>query len=545
VKFYVPRPNKICRDPRKEEKQLKKKLLLIPLAFILVISLVAVGCPGEKGPEAGSVLRVSMPSFSYETFDPIQGESFFGWSIYDPLLTWDENFEFCGAIAKTWDISEDGLTWTFHIRDDVTFHNGDPLTSADVEFSIAHWQDPETTNPWSPYLSYNFDSMSCPDDYTFIYKSVKPELALAIIFTDVRILPKNYIEANGIEYFREHPIGSGSWKYIDGSFVSGEKVEFEANTEHWLNVPHFEKLIQYVVPEESTQIAMLKRDEVDIISGISLDRIVELRDEGYRLQSPAYPDGVMLCMPGTWMPEAGPTHDINVRHALAYAIDYEELCETFFQGFAEPGGRWFSYPGVWGWDDSWQPEVYDLAMAQSLLADAGYPDAFDDPVIDIYVQVGTGYTPDLMQVLQGYWTAAGIQTEIHLIDAFEYLGLMFMGAVDPAGDNIGSILPWAFYISWPNNVYHSYNMYCPGGVHATSNDARAAELYDRAVSQTDPALMEQYWKEFSTYVHDELFINFGVCLVWTPMVLGDKVGDFGYGAWISIADAYAGIERAP
>ena len=519
-----------------------KKLLLIPLVIIMIAGMCFTGACGEEKPEAGSVLRVSLPSFSYETFDPIIGESFFGWSIYDPLLTWDENFEICGAVAETWTISEDGTTWTFNIRDDITFHNGDPLTSADVMFSVAHWQDPESTNPWSPYLSYNFDTMYCPDDYTFVYKSVEPELALAIIFTDVRILPKNYIETNGLDYFREHPVGSGPWKYIDGSFVSGEKIEMVANLEHWRTVPHFEKLIQYVIPEEATQVAMLKRGEVDIITGITLDRIVELRDEGYRLQDPAYPDGVMICMPGTWMPEAGPTHDIGVRRALAYAIDYEELCETFFQGFAEPGGRWFSYPGVWGWDDSWEPEVYDLAQAQSLLADAGYPEDFDDPVIDIYVQIGTGYTPDLMQVLQGYWTAAGIQTEIHIVDAFEYLGLFFFGATDPAGNNIGAIIPWAFYISWPNNVYHSYNMYVPGGVHATSNDQHAAELYDRAVSQTDPALMEQYWTEFQTYVHDELFINFGVCLVWTPIVLGDNVGEFGYGEWISMADAYCDIK---
>jgi peptide/nickel transport system substrate-binding protein len=480
-----------------------------------------------------------MPSFSYETFDPIVGESFFGWSMYDPLLTWDENFEICGGIAESWDMSSDANTWTFHIRQGVKFHNGDPLTSADVMFSVAHWQDPSSTNPWSPYLSYNFDSMSCPDDYTFVYKTKKPELAMAIIFTDVRILPKKYIEENGLEYFRKNPIGSGPWKFV--SFTSGESCIMDANTEHWRTVPHYSRLVQLVVPEESTQVAMLKRGEVDIITGITLDTVCELRDDGFRLVPPPYPDGVMLCMPGTWLPEAGPTHDIRVRHALAYAINYQELCDTFFRGFAVPGGRWFSYPGVWGWDDSWQPEQYDLAKAKSLLAEAGYPDAFEDPIIDIYVQIGTGYTPDLMQVLQGYWTAAGIQTEIHMVDPFEYLGLFFFGATDPAGDNIGAIIPWAFYISWPNNVYHSYNMYCPGGVHATSNDQHAGELYDRAVSQTDPDLMEQYWKEFQTYVHDELFINFGVCLVYPPMVVGPEVGDFGYGQWISIADAYADI----
>lgn len=517
-----------------------KKLLLVPLTIIL-IAWLCLGAACKKGPEAGSILRVSMPFFVSESFDPIRGlGSWFGWSIYDRLLVWDENFEICGEIAESWTVSDDGLTWTFEIRDDVTFHNGDPLTSADVMFSVEHMQDPDSLNPWSPYLSYNFDTMYCPDDDTFVYKTVEPELTLGIAFTAVPILPKDYIETKGWDYFCEHPIGSGPWIYVDGSFVSGERIEFKANTQHWRNIPHFEKCIQYVVPEESTQIAMLKRGEVDIVSYISLDQIVELRDEGWRLQPFASPTGITLSFPGTWLTD-GPTSDIRIRRALAYAINYQELCDTFFQGFAEPGGRWFMYSGSWGWDGDWEPEQYDLAMARSLLEDAGYPDAFDEPVIDVYVMVEMAWTNDVMQILQGYWAEAGIQTDIHLVGSYEFFGLFLMGATDPEGDNIGAIIPWLFDISEPNSVYASHNLYCPGGIHSTSNDAQALELYTKAIRETDPDLCEQYWTEFQAYVHDELFINFGVCLVWNQFVLGPEVGDFGYGAWVYLPYACADI----
>jgi peptide/nickel transport system substrate-binding protein len=517
-----------------------KKLLLIPLAIILVAGM-CLGTACEKGPEPGSVLRVSMPNFAYETFDFIQGESFFGWSLYDPIVTWNEDLDFVPAIAESWEVSDDGLTWTFHIREGVKFHNGDPLTSADVMFSVEHFQSPESTNPWSYYLNYNYDSQWCPDEYTYCYKTVEPELPLIMLFASTRVLPKNYIEENGIEYFREHPIGSGPWKFV--SFTSGDNCVMEANTEHWRTVPHFEKLIQYVVPEEATQIAMLKRGEVDIITGISLDRAVELEEEGWRLQPAAVPIGSNVIMPGTWMTD-GPTSDIRVRRALAYAIDYEEICETLFHGYAEPGGRFFHYPGMFGWDDSWQPEQYDLAMAQSLLEEAGYPDAFDDPVIHIYIQVATPPTPELFQVLQGYWTAAGIQTDITMVDAFEMLGMFFVPHFDdPTFPNIGAIIPWVYTDSWPTNVYHSKNMYCPGGMHTTSNDDHALELYMKAVHETDPDLCEQYYREFSAYVHDELFINFGICLIWDQMVVGEHVGDFGWGKWMTIYDAYADIGR--
>lgn len=539
---------------------MKKRVLLVPLALILALSLVAIGCPGEPTTtpptttappttapptteppptEPYGTLRVSMPSFSYETFDYIQGESFFGWSLYDPIVTWDGNLDFVPAIAEDWTISEDGLTWTFDIRDDVYFHNGDKLTSADVMFSVGHMQDPESTNPWSPYLSYNFDSHYCPDEYTYVYKTVEPELPLTMCFASTRVLPKNYIEENGIEYFREHPVGSGPWKFV--SFTSGESCIMEANTDHWRTVPHFERLVQLVVPEEATQVAMLKRGEVDIITGITLDKSVELGEEGWRLQQAAVPTGSNVIMPGTWMTD-GPTSDIRVRRALAYSINRQEISDTFFHGLAEPGGRFFHYLGMYGWDPAWEPEPYDPELAASLLEDAGYPEAFDNPVIDIYIQTGSGYTPDLFQILQGYWTEAGIQTEIHMVDVFEFLGMFFVPHFDePEAPSIGAIVPWVYTNSWPTNVYHSKNMYCPGGVHTTSNDEHAMELYTKAMRETDYELGEQYYREFSAYVHDELFINFGICLIWDQMVVGPEIGQFGWGEWMTIYDAYADI----
>jgi len=475
--------------------------------------------------------------------DAIEGESFFGGAFADPLIIWDENFDFAPSIAESWEISEDGLSWTFHIRKGVKFHNGDPLTSADVYFSVNHFQSPDSWNPWSPYLSYNLNTMYCPDDYTFVYKTNKPEHPLAICFSDVVIYPKNLIETNGWDAWKEHPIASGPWKFVE--FVSGDHITMEANTEHWGHVPAWETLIQYVVPEEATQIAMLKRGEVDVITGVSLDRSLDLQEEGYTLvQNPA-PTGIMICMPGTWFETAGPTGDERVRHAMAYSINHQELCDTFFHGLAEPGGRWFMHPGSWGWDPSWQPEPYDFDLAVSLLAEAGYPDAFDDPVIPIWVQVGSGWTPDLMQVLQGYWAEAGIQTQINMVDPMEWAGMFFVPHYDePDFGNVGAIFPWVFPDSWPSNVYHSYNMYC-GGVHTVGNDPKSVELYERAVNEPDANLCEQYWSDFMSYVQDETFVTFGVALVYAPLaIVGPEVGEWTYGQWITLAHSFSGIQHA-
>jgi len=466
------------------------------------------------------------------------GESFFGWQMYDPIVTWDEEGNWVGGLAESWTLSPDGKTWTFKVRKGVKFHNGDPVTSADLMFSVQHMQDPTSWNPWSPYLSYNFDSMSCPDADTFVYKMKEPEPTLLMCFAATRVLPFEYIDLRGIEYFREHPVGSGPWKFV--SFTSGKECVMEANTEHWRVVPHFQKFIQYVVPEEATQVAMLKRGEVDVITGITHDTAAKLEAEGWRVERGAVPTSSILNFPGTWMTD-GPMGDIRVRQALAYAINYQELCDTFFHGFARPGGRFFMDERVWGWGKDWQPETYDLAKAKSLLADAGYPGKFKNPVITIYVQVGSGYTPDFMQVLQGYWTAAGIQTKIEMRDAWDWAGMFFVPHFDdPKAPNVGAIFPWVFPNFYASNVYHSKNMYTPGGVHTTSNDPKALELYTKAIRELDPVKAEQYWTDFQAYCHDVMFINFGICLIYDPMVMGPDVGEFGWGTWL-MGEAYADL----
>jgi len=512
-----------------------KKLFIVSLIVLIVVGFAFHSYAKPKG-----TLRVSMTTFAYETFDPIVGESFFGWQMYDPIVTWDKEGNFIGGLAKSWKLSPDGKTWTFKVRKGVKFHNGDPVTSADLMFSVKHMQDPKSWNPWSPYLRYNCESMSCPDDYTFVYKTNKPEPTLIMCFAATRVLPKKYIEKNGLEHFRKNPIGSGPWKLV--SFTSGDNCVMEANTKHWRIVPHFEKLIQYVVPEESTQIAMLKRGEVDIITGISLDQVVKLRDEGWRIRADDTPTGVVLNFPGTFVTD-GPMGDKRIRQALAYSINYQELCDTFFRGFAKPGGRFFMYNRVWGWDPNWKPEPYDPEKAKALLKEAGYPGKFKTPVITIYVQVGTGWTPDLMQVIQGYWAEAGIQTKIELREAMEWGGLFFVRNTKPDAPNVGAIFPWAWPNFYASNVYHSYNMYCPGGVHSTSDDQHALELYTKAIRELDPVKAEQYWTDFQNYCHDEMFINFGVCLVYNQLVLGPKVGEFGWGTWLSPYEAYADLKH--
>ncbi len=474
--------------------------------------------------------------WGYESMDPIVYESFWGWAMYDSLLTFDPKGNIVGSVAESYKLSPDGKTWTFKIRKGMKFHNGEPVTSADVAFSVVRFSSKESTNPWSPYLRNNFESVETPDTYTFVYHSAKPEPALAVPFAWTRILPKNYIEKEGIENFRKRPIGSGPWKFV--KFVSKTSMEMEANTQHWRQVPAFEKCIDQLVPEESTRIAMLKRGDVDIAVNLSYDRIVEMKKAGFGLQPAGLPTLANINFTGTFMTQ-GPTSDKRVRQAMSYAINRQELCDTFYKGLAKPGGRWFMDEYTWGWDPSWKPDPYDPNKVKALLKEAGYPAKFKDPVINIFCQQGV--QADLMQALAGYWDAAGIQTKINIIDAMTYGGYIFVRAKDASVPMVGGIWPWIFP-GFFNNVYHSANMYKSTGVHTTANDPKADAMYDKAVAELDPAKAKKLWTEFQSYGYD-MWVTVGIIRVPTYLVVGPKVGQFTSNAHLSLWDALASIQH--
>ncbi len=511
-----------------------KKLVLVYLSVLLAFILSPAGF--AKAAPSGT-LRIAQADFSYESMDPIVFESFWGWAMYDPLCTYDSQGNVIGAVAESWTLSPDGKTWTFKIRKGMKFHNGDPVTSADVAFSVTRFASKESTNPWSSYLRINFNSVETPDDYTFIYKSNRPEPQLIVPFAWTRILPKNYIEKNGVEYFRKHPVGSGPYKFV--KHVPETSMEFEANTEHWRIVPAFEKVIELQYPEEATRIALLKRGEVDLIGNLSYDRIVELRNEGYALQSFGLPTLANISFPGTWMTDR-PTKDIRVRKAMSYAINRQEICDTFFKGLAKPGGMWFMDEHTWGWDPSWKADPYDPEKALALLKEAGYPKNFKETTILLY-HAPTGITPDLMQILQGYWAEVGVRVDIKVVDNVELGGLIFVRQKDASSPIVGGIWPWVFGGAF-NNVYHSANMFTSKGVHTTGNDPKADELYARATNELDPAKAKQYWTEFMAYAND-MYVNVGLVKVPNYWIMGPKVGKVTDKAFLSIWDAYANIQH--
>ena len=210
---------------------------------------------------------------------------------------------------------------------------------------------------------------------------------------------------------------------------------------------------------------------------------------------------------------------------MSYSVNRQEMCSTFYKGLAVPGSRWFIDPTGWGWDPSWQPDPYDLAKAKSLLDRRQLPGRLCRPGnSDLYAQ--TGAQADFIQLLKGYWDAAGIQTKINIVDCVTYAGMFFTGSRAPTAKNVGAIIPWV-YPTYANSVYHSANMYTPTGVHGTGgpNDTKAQDLYNKVVSDLDPAQARTDFTAFQNYVYT-MWVNVGMLEMPTYMAVGPNLGKF-------------------
>ena len=552
-----------------------KKLILLPLVVILAVALVLGSCgepeetttvpppttttagpPPTTGPTTGpppattttappsptttapyGTLRVALEDFAEETFDPNNNVATWAGAMYDDYVDWDAQGNPVGRAAESWTISEDGTTWTFKVREGMKFHNGDPVTAEDFRWSVNYMMDPSTTNPWSPRVAANFRSSTVPDDYTYIHRTNTPELTLIASFADMPVLPSKYIEEVGWDAFAENPVGSGPWKVVE--LIPETSIEFEANLDYWDGAPYFEKLMIYQVPEEATAVAMLKRDEVDLIY-VSMDRTVELRDEGYGLQEIGLPRIGIYAFQGTWMTD-GPTRDIRVRQAMSYAINRQEVCDTFLHGLGKNSGCfWFMTNVTFGWDPAWsEPDPYDPELAKQLLQEAGYPDAFATPTIHVYTR---GMWAEETLILEGYWEAVGLDVEVQIVEDGKFFDLMFARADSPDDECVGQIWPWIFPTVF-QNVYHSSNMFTSLGVHTTANDPEMDVLYNQVLAETDIERQEQLWTEFMEKGND-MWIVTGMWEEPFYWVKSKHLGEWTKHCHLFITDALDGASYA-
>lgn len=396
--------------------------------FILVVvfALLMIGAAScRRGTRDAFVIALGD---NIRTIDPIGSPTVDAAServrtlIFNSLVKKDEKFDYTGELASNILRSDDGLTFTFTLRDGVKFHDGRVLSSADVKYTL----DLVFSSNFAKSASFvegtgenkrsYIKSVDAPDAQTIVVTLTKPWVGLLSNLVPIAIIPKDSYDSQ-----KTHPLGSGPFKFI--SYDNTQQVcDVEAFSEYWEGAPKLQKVRVRVISDMNALQSELQSGRVDISplpTSLSPDAVKRLEQDP-NLQVKAFPgSNVFLLTLNTSSP---PLDNVKVRQAIAHSIDRESIIKSLLLGFAKighsiiPAESWAYTPGT--------TYSYDPAKAKQLLNEAGFPDPdgdgpkmrFQKPVV--YKVSGSSIAGrQYAGVIQNYLKEVGIPVEIQSPEA--------------------------------------------------------------------------------------------------------------------------------
>ncbi|CCX38176.1 bacterial extracellular solute-binding protein family 5 [Clostridium sp. CAG:1013] len=333
-------------------------------------------------------------------------------NVFEGLCLYDENGEIIPGLAESWDISEDGLTYTFHLRDDVTFHNGKAFTSADVVYTYNNLAGMGGEKAVSSKFE-NVESFEAPDDYTFVIKLKEPSAGF-LSLNIIAILPEGYEDQSTA------PVGTGPYKFVE--YTPSQRVVLEKNDEYYdeERAGKIDRVEFYIMTDSAAVVSALQSGTLDIAS-INADDASVLEGQFDIYNSPQ--NMVQIFAMNN---SVEPFNDVRVRQAINYAIDKDQIINTVFGGYATKLYTNFSpVMGVYYNEELEGSYDTDLEKAKELLKEAGYENGFD---FTITVPANYQAHIDTAQIISQQLQQIGITANIETIEWATWLEDVYTNA---------------------------------------------------------------------------------------------------------------------
>jgi len=327
-------------------------------------------------------------------------------NLYECLVQVGKDGGFHPQLAESWEVSENGLVWTFRLREGVVFHDGTPCDAGAVRESFRRAMSPDSLNPHPEYFA-DIAAVEAVDTHTVRFRLVRPvPYFLAVLAqADSAIVP---VKPRTGKPLGEYPVGTGPFRF--GEWRPGDRIVLERNPNYYLpGIPRLERATFRFIPDDAARVLALRAGDVDVAVDVPPQLAVELQGD---------PDFTVVSGPMNLVQILAinnarqPFDRLKVRQAIAHAIDRKKIIELVSLGFGTPIGSHLT-PGMPYYVDLTDLYPYDPERARELLAEAGFPHGFETTMTlpsnyEFHVRTG--------ELIAAQLAAVGIEVKIQLVD---------------------------------------------------------------------------------------------------------------------------------
>ena len=401
------------------------------------------------------------------------------------------------GLATSWDISPDGLSYTFHLRQGVKFHDGTEFNAEAVDYNIRRMWDksaPQYNARAAGNTTFVWQHLSAVD----VVDPATVKLTLDQPFSPLlRLMAQGGSGSTGIisptalkqygDAIADHPVGTGPFKFEER--IRGERVSMVRNDDYWGGAPKLDRVVFKPIPDASARVASIRSGETDIIAVPTPDSVSGLQSDGFKM--------VDATPPHVWFFSANmneePMKNLKVRQAISYAIDRKSLATDILKDTALPAYQ-VQAPANTGYLQSAEPEYpYNPEKAKQLLAEAGYANGFTTTIETSVDGSGQMIPVPMAEFIKQNLAKVGITVNIKTSEWISYIS-HFNAGLEP-GVSMAQ-MSWGMSTPYWLSIETNSSLIAPNGPNAGYYQNPDLEgVIAQAVAATDEDSANKYWEQ--------------------------------------------------
>lgn len=493
-----------------------KRMISLSIMLSLTLAPIQVQSSPSKKPYGG--VLVLGDSNQPSIINPVLVNSGISSSVdslvFNRLVRPNLKGEIEPELAESWEISENGRIYTFHLRHGVKFHDGVEFTSEDVLFTYQKIKDPQTGCPYRSAFN-NIQDFSAPDQYTFKIFLKEPQ-ELFVNELQREIIPKHMFETQDFHKnsFNRKPVGTGPFKFKE--WKKDLEIVLEANKDYYEGRPYLDKVIFRNYPNKADVWSAFMRGEVDLV------RFINVEDYELTKGDPAFNTSAVL-MPDYYLISYNLNDpilsDLRIRQAIAHAVNRKELINQIEKGYGMECTGPF-HEGSWAFNPEVQAFSYDPIHAIKILKEAGWQDADSDGILEkdkipFVIRMMVDSRSDKMRkmamLIRQQLQEVGIKIEIHLYEDDQDNANFFQSpSLEKPGARLISFFGNEVYPNQAIKIWHS-------------QDQRRHKLW--GIQPTNPEVdrlidLVQMTKDTKIYknIHRAIYEDQPACFLYFPFM---------------------------